>query len=136
MRPRFFLGPVLLITLLALSACATSQSPDAKTVVRTTGRSEYGVASWHGPSRSSRESRTASGKRWNNRDLVAAHKSLPLGTFVQITHLKTNRVVIVQIIDRGPYVRGRIVDLSPRAAEAIGITGSGIGKVRLEVVRL
>ena len=97
---------------------------------------EYGVASWHGPNRNSRESRTASGKKWNNGDLIAAHKSLPLGTFVQVTHLKTNRVVIVQIVDRGPYVRGRIVDLSPRAAEASGITGSGVGKVKVEVVRL
>ena len=131
MRPRLLAGSVVLISLLGLTACATSDPKTvlAKDSVRTTGRAQYGVASWHGPSAKSRESRTASGKRWTNGDLIAAHKTLPMGTFVRITHLKTNRVVVVQIIDRGPYVSGRIVDLSPRAAEAIGISGSGVGQV-------
>ena len=137
MRPRLLAGSVVLISLLGLTACATS---DPKTVatrdsVTTTGRAEFGVASWHGPNPKSRESRTASGKRWTNGDLIAAHKTLPMGTFVRVTHLKTKQVVVVQIIDRGPYVRGRVVDLSPRAAAAIGITGSGIGQVKLEVVK-
>ncbi len=138
MRPRFLAGPIVLATLLGLTACATS--PSSKTVVEKspvpTGKAEFGVASWHGPSPSSRESRTASGRRWTNGDLIAAHKTLPLGSFVRVTHLKSNRVVVVQIVDRGPYVRGRIVDLSPRAAAAIGITASGVGQVKLEVVKL
>jgi rare lipoprotein A len=138
MRPRFLAGPLLVAALLGLSACASTTSPKnvVSQPVKSTGRVEYGIASWHGPSPSSRESRTASGRKWTNGDLIAAHKSLPLGTMVRVTHLKTNRVVIVKIIDRGPYVRGRIVDLSPRAAAAIGITGSGVGQVKLEVVQL
>jgi rare lipoprotein A len=138
MRPRFLVGLLLVIALVGLSACASTTSP--KTVVdqrvKSNGRVEYGIASWHGPSASSRESRTASGRKWTNGDLIAAHKSLPLGTMVRVTHLKTNRVVIVKILDRGPYVRGRIVDLSPRAAAAIGITSSGVGQVKLEIVQL
>jgi rare lipoprotein A len=138
MRFRLLAALVILLPLLALTGCATS---DSKTVatrapVTTSGRAEYGMASWHGPSPKSRESRTASGRKWTNGDLIAAHKTLPMGTYVRVTHLKTKRVVVVQIIDRGPYIRGRIVDLSPRAAEALGITGSGVGQVKLEVVKL
>lgn len=140
MRARVILRLMLLAPLLALAACASSESKTviaaAKKPVPTSRRAEYGVASWHGPSQFSRQSRTASGKKWSNSELIAAHKSLPLGTFVRVTHLGTKREVVVQIIDRGPYISGRIVDLSPRAADAIGIKGSGVGKVKVEVVQL
>ena len=131
-------GPVAILALVGLSACATSPSPKevVEAKVKVTGKAEYGVASWHGPSPSSHQSRTASGRRWTNGDLICAHKSLPLGSYVKVTHLRTNKTVVVQIVDRGPYVRGRIVDLSPRAAAALGITGSGVAQVKLEMVSL
>ena len=140
MRLTFLARIVALVALLALTSCASNQPraviPEPAKALTPTGRVEYGVASWHGPGRLSSQSRTASGKRWDNGELIAAHKTLPLGAFVRITHLGSNKEIVVQIIDRGPYLRGRIVDLSPRAAEAIGIKSSGVGKVKVEVVRL
>lgn len=140
MRLTFLRRALALIALVALTSCASNQPraviPEPGKAATPTGRVEYGVASWHGPSRFSSQSRTASGRRWSNGELIAAHKSLPLGTFVRVTHLGSKQVIVVQIIDRGPYIKGRIVDLSPRAAEAIGIKGSGVGRVKIEVVRL
>lgn len=140
MRSTILLRPLAVLAMAALTACASNQPraviPEPSKAATPTGRVEFGTASWHGPSRSSSQSRTASGKRWSNSELIAAHKTLPLGTFVRVTHVGTRKEIVVQIIDRGPYIRGRIVDLSPRAAAAIGIMGSGVGKVKVEVVRL
>ncbi len=95
---------------------------------------QTGTASWHAPARHSAESRTASGKRWVTTELVAAHRHLPLGSRVAVTHLRNGRSVVVQIIDRGPYIGGRIIDLSQAAAREIGLMGAGTGRVRLEVL--
>lgn len=73
--------------------------------------------------------KTASGERHNAGGLTAAHPTLPIGSRVRVTNLRTGRTVIVRINDRGPFVRGRIIDLSKRAAQAIGI--SGVGPVRV-----
>jgi rare lipoprotein A len=67
--------------------------------------------------------KTASGERVNPQTLTAAHRTLPFGTMVRVTHKKTGRSVVVRINDRGPFVRGRVIDLSPKAASAIGFTG-------------
>jgi rare lipoprotein A len=67
--------------------------------------------------------RTASGERVNPQTLTAAHRTLPFGTMVRVTHKKTGRSVVVRINDRGPFVRGRVIDLSPMAASAIGFSG-------------
>jgi rare lipoprotein A len=67
--------------------------------------------------------RTASGERVNPRSLTAAHRTLPFGSMVRVTHRKTGRSVVVRINDRGPFVRGRVIDLSPAAASAIGYSG-------------
>ena len=140
MRSTLPVRVLVLLAVLALNACASNQPraviPEPPKAATPTGRVELGVASWHGPSPRSGQSRTASGKRWSNSELIAAHKTLRLGTFVRVTHLGNKKEVVVQIIDRGPYIKGRVVDLSPRAAEAIGIKKSGVGKVRVEVVRL
>lgn len=82
-----------------------------------------GIASWYGPGFQGKK--TASGERFNQYALTAAHKSLPLGSRVRVTNLATNDSVIVRINDRGPYVHGRIIDLSKGAAQAIGIHGTG-----------
>ncbi len=67
--------------------------------------------------------KTASGERVNPQALAAAHRTLPFGTMVRVTHKKTGRSVVVRINDRGPFVRGRIIDLTPRAAAALGFSG-------------
>ena len=76
--------------------------------------------------------RTASGESFSPAKLTAAHRSLPFGTFVRVTNLKNHRTVIVRINDRGPFNKGRIIDLSPAAAQQLGF--SGIVPVILDVV--
>jgi rare lipoprotein A len=77
-------------------------------------------------------SRTASGQRFNQSAMTAAHRSLPFGTKLRVTH--GGRSVVVTINDRGPFVRGRVLDLSKGAASAIGLTGAGVGRVVAEVM--
>ena len=94
-----------------------------------TGRSFSGMASYYG---NESGSRTASGQRFNQNAMTAAHRSLPFGTKLRVTHGGSS--VIVTINDRGPFVRGRVLDLSTGAARAIGLTGAGVGRVTAEVV--
>jgi rare lipoprotein A len=91
---------------------------------------QVGVASFY--SRYHQGRLTASGERFNYNLLTAAHKTLPFGTLVRVTNLATKASVIVTINDRGPFVKGRIIDLSRRAARAIGI--EGIAKVSIETL--
>lgn len=93
------------------------------------GRSFSGMASYYG---NESGSRTASGQRFNQNALTAAHRSLPFGTKLRVTHRGSS--VIVTINDRGPFVRGRVLDLSTGAARAIGLTGAGVGRVTAEVI--
>jgi rare lipoprotein A len=91
-----------------------------------------GIASWYGYDGSS--SSTASGERYNPEGLTAAHRSLPLGTKVRVTNTSNGRSVVVRINDRGPYVGGRIIDLSAAAARLLGMMGSGIAPVHIEIL--
>ena len=93
------------------------------------GRSFSGKASFYG---SESGSRTASGQRFNQNAMTAAHRSLPFGTKLRVTH--RGQSVVVTINDRGPFIRGRVLDLSKGAARAIGLTGAGVGHVTAEVV--
>jgi rare lipoprotein A len=93
------------------------------------GRSFSGMASYYG---NESGSRTASGQRFNQNALTAAHRSLPFGTRLRVSH--GGQSVIVTVNDRGPFVRGRVLDLSTAAARAIGLTGAGVGRVTAEVV--
>lgn len=94
-----------------------------------TGRTFSGMASYYG---NESGSRTASGQRFNQNALTAAHRSLPFGTKLRVTH--GGRSVVVTINDRGPFVRGRVLDLSTGAARAIGLTSAGVGRVTAEVI--
>ena len=87
------------------------------------------VASWYGPGFAGR--RTSSGETYNPDGLTAASKTLPLGTHVRVTNPDTGRSVVVRINDRGPFVRGRSLDLSHGAAKQIGLTGKGVGRVQV-----
>lgn len=91
-----------------------------------------GMASWYGKKYHGRP--TASGEIFDMYRLTAAHKKLPLGTRVRVTNLKNRKRVVVKINDRGPFVRGRIIDLSYGAAKKIGMIEYGTVKVRIEIV--
>ncbi len=92
------------------------------------GHSFTGVASFYG---NESGSKTASGQRFNQNALTAAHRTLPFGTRLKVTH--AGRSVVVTVNDRGPFVKGRVLDLSTAAARAIGLTGRGVGQVVAEV---
>ncbi len=93
------------------------------------GHSFSGMASFYG---NESGSKTASGQRFNQNAMTAAHRSLPFGTKLRVTH--GDRSVVVTINDRGPFIRGRVLDLSTGAARAIGLTSAGVGRVTAEVV--
>ncbi|NEP63423.1 MAG: septal ring lytic transglycosylase RlpA family protein [Symploca sp. SIO2G7] len=91
-----------------------------------------GMASWYGPGFHGRKS--ASGERFNQNALTAAHRTLPFGTNVLVTNLNNGRSVIVRINDRGPFIRGRVIDLSVAAARVIGMLNSGVAPVNVQVL--
>lgn len=93
---------------------------------------QRGLASWYGSRFHGKP--TAEGEPFNMNALTAAHRSLPLGTRVRVTHLENGRSVVVRINDRGPYKRGVIIDLSRRAANQIGMVQQGRAQVQVEVV--
>jgi rare lipoprotein A len=93
-------------------------------------RAETGIASWYSV-RCNGGTQTASGERLDDTKLTAAHRTLPFGTKVKVQCSTTGRSVVVRINDRGPYVKGRVIDLSKAAAERIGIIKKGITKVEL-----
>jgi rare lipoprotein A len=93
------------------------------------GHSFSGMASFYG---NESGSKTASGQRFNQNAMTCAHRSLPFGTKLRVTH--GGRSVIVTVNDRGPFIRGRVLDLSTGAARAVGLTGAGVGRVTAEVV--
>jgi rare lipoprotein A len=92
--------------------------------------SEEGLASWYGGKFQGRA--TASGEIYDAAQMTAAHKTLPFGTLARVTNLENGREVLVRINDRGPFVSGRIIDLSRAAALALGMAGSGLARVRVE----
>ncbi len=95
---------------------------------------EEGLASWYGGKFQGRT--TSSGEIFDTNLMTAAHKSLPFGTVVRVTDLDTGSSTVVRINDRGPFVEGRIIDLSRAAAEQLGIVGRGVARVAVEVVDL
>lgn len=126
----------LLATVLWLGGCATRapSAPDMPGMpdappgdAQVQGEIERGLASWYGEKFHGR--RTASGEPFDMNDLTAAHKSLPFGTRVRVRHARTGQEVLVRINDRGPHVRGRIIDLSRAAAAAIGLVQTGVAPV-------
>ena len=95
----------------------------------TSGHSFSGMASYYG---NESGSRTASGARFNQNAMTCAHRSLPFGTKLRVTH--RGQSVVVTVNDRGPFIKGRVLDLSTGAARAVGLTGAGVGRVTAEVV--
>ena len=91
------------------------------------GAPQHGLASIY------TDHRTASGERFSRHAMAAAHKHLPLGCRCKVTTLRNGKTCIVRINDRGPYIRGRVIDLSRAAASAVGMTGSGIARVSMSI---
>jgi len=96
-------------------------------------RVQRGKASWYGGKWHGRK--TASGERFNKRALTAAHRKLPFGTIVVVTNLSNGRSVKVRINDRGPFIRGRIIDVSEAAARRLKMRGAGVVRCKLRVIK-
>ncbi|MFY8216719.1 MAG: septal ring lytic transglycosylase RlpA family protein [Chthoniobacterales bacterium] len=150
-RPASFYAPAFLFIALALAGCggppkkiivdpsaAATKKPegqlpppsiyDPKPVSVLTGKASYYYGRWIGR-------KTANGEIYRASDITAAHKTLPFNTMVRVTNLKNGKSVIVRINNRGPFVKGRILDLSLAAAKTIGMTEAGIVPVKAEVLR-
>lgn len=119
---------ILAAVALTLGACAAPLHKKDYPV----GYRERGLASWYGKDFHGRP--TSSGEIYNMFDLTAAHKTLPLGTFLRVTALESGRDVRVKVNDRGPFVGDRILDLSFGAAQALGVVGAGIAEIEFEIV--
>lgn len=98
----------------------------------TSSMVQHGVASWYGPRFHGRK--TANGEIYDMHDFTAAHLTLPLGTVIRVTNVENDRTTLVRVNDRGPYIEGRILDLSYSAAKALGVLGNGTANVKVEVV--
>jgi len=131
--------PLASALLLAVSGCATKKGLivdpakpqeiyDPKPVSVLTGKASYYYGRWIGRL-------TANGETYRATDVTAAHKSLPFNTMVRVTNLKNGKSVIVRINNRGPYIKGRILDLSLVAAQRIEMTQAGVVPVRAEILR-
>ncbi len=116
--------PTILIGLLLFSACSKKTSPS-----KSSSGSDTGFASYYGDEFVGRK--TANGEIFSQSNLTAAHKKLAFGTKVKVTNLSNNKSVTVRINDRGPFVAGRIIDLSKSAAKKIDMVGAGVAKVKI-----
>ena len=122
---------LVLILLTLVAGCATTGTSGTPGRAGK-GYTQEGLATWYG--RNHHGGPTASGERFNMHAMTAAHRTLPFGTMVRVEDLKTGRSVVVRINDRGPYGRGRIIDVSEAAARELGIIDRGIAKVRIVVL--
>jgi rare lipoprotein A len=130
---------VMASTLLAAAFSLTLTFGDIQTVSAASSSAkanfrQVGTASWYGPGFNGRK--TASGERFDQNKLTAAHRSLPLDTVVKVTNLDNGKAVKVLINDRGPYVGKRVIDLSHAAARKLDMTEDGTARVRIEVAEL
>jgi rare lipoprotein A len=116
-----------------LFSCSyTSRRSTEAIIYPTEGYSQTGIASWYGVEEHGKKA--ASGERFSMHDYTAAHKSLPLGTMARVTNLENGKDVIVRINDRGPFIEGRIIDLSYTAAKSIDMIAKGTARVKVEVM--
>jgi rare lipoprotein A len=123
---------LLFVALVFLSACGTTrpdqwwEGPDGK------DHAMVGKASWYGDRFEGRK--TASGEPFHMREFTAAHRTLPFGTVVRVVEEETRKKVVVRINDRGPFTKGRVIDLSKAAAEDLGMIRAGVVSVYLEIL--
>jgi rare lipoprotein A len=115
------------VVLALVAACGGRQARHAEPPHHTSSMS--GMASWYGEAQT-----TASGERFDKHKMTAAHRTLPLGTYVRVTNTRNGKSVVVRINDRGPYGHGRVIDLSEAAARQLDMIDAGVAPVTLEVV--
>lgn len=120
----------LVLLLAILSGCSTSRSGSGGNWV---GHTQTGQASYYADKFQNRP--TASGEPYKARQKTAAHRTLPFGSQVRVTNLQNGKSVVVRVNDRGPFIKGRIIDLSRSAFSSIGNTSVGLLNVRIEVIR-
>jgi rare lipoprotein A len=128
---------LLLIIGVVLTTAACHKKHPARVSAPTppkVGASETGVASWYGHPYHGRQA--ANGETYDMETMVAAHRTLPFDTWVRVRNLNNGKEIEVRIIDRGPFVGGRVIDLSHAAAKAIDLVGPGTAPVRIEIVRV
>jgi rare lipoprotein A len=132
-----FILAVLLVSTVVFSGCATTHRPSTPPASAglepVPGWKERGVASWYGPGYKGKA--TASGIRYDPSAFTAAHRTLAFGSIVEVRNLQNNRVLLVEINDRGPFIKDRIIDLSERAAQDLGLIGPGTATVELRLMR-
>jgi rare lipoprotein A len=140
MRSPIHAGPALFVAILLASlslstACARKTSAHVPSSVKPApiGATETGIASWYGDPHNGR--RSANGEVYDMEKLTAAHRTLPFDTWVEVTNLTNQKSVEVRITDRGPFVDGRIIDLSLAAAREIDMVAAGIVRVRIKVIK-
>ncbi|MEA5620379.1 septal ring lytic transglycosylase RlpA family protein [Cronbergia sp. UHCC 0137] len=132
-RLRRLLGNASPLTKIANLPPTNTRFSLPKVVQRMAAKINFqGIASWYGYDGSS--SATASGERFHPEKLTAAHRSLPMGTKVRVTNTRNGRSVVVRINDRGPYIGGRVIDVSAGAARILGMMGSGLAPVRIDIL--
>lgn len=138
MNPPKAIPAFLVFALLGSLAACASHPPASRATPPAgppaAGWTEEGIASWYGGRDGFEGKPTASGEIYDSSLLTAAHRELPLGTVVDVTNLDSGETVRVRINDRGPFVFGRVIDLSRAAAQKIGLIGPGTGPVRVTVV--
>jgi len=103
-----------------------------KKLASSEGFVQFGKASWYG--KKFHGKKTANGERYDMYGMTAAHKNLPFGTILRVTNMKNKRSVVVRVNDRGPFVEGRVVDLTHSAAQKLGMLGPGVVSVKLEAI--
>lgn len=121
---------ILLVFLLLVAACA---APQLRPRAWEDLSGETGLASWYGVPYHGR--RTSSGEVYDMYQLSAAHRDIPLGSWVEVTNLTSGRSLTVRINDRGPFVEGRVIDLSYAAASLLGVVGPGVAQVRVRLAQ-
>lgn len=128
MNRRYAMKIIALIgVLLLFEACATHPPSKRETAYQATGKASYYANKFHGR-------KTASGEIYHKDKLTAAHRSLPFGTRLKVTNLSNGREVVVRVNDRGPFIKGRIIDVSYAAARKLGMTHKGVVRVRVAQV--
>jgi rare lipoprotein A len=123
-----------ILTLAVLAACAAvppAPPPAPSPPPEKPSFSQEGLASWYGKAHQGHE--TANGEKFDMRAMTAAHRSVAFGTVLRVTNLDNAKVVKVRVNDRGPFVGGRVIDLSARAARELGVGEDGVARVRIEV---